>query len=599
MTPLLPLLACQLVVLAAGYALLRALGIAELRASDVRLIGLAYLAGWASTGLLAVCALTLGLGESLPLLLVLAAGEIAVCLWIGRTATPLGPPGVEQSRHPAAVAVSWISAALIAASALSAIVVASRVEWDSSQDSDAFAFWLPHAEIVYRTHGLDAGLLKLFQHPEYPPLSAATDAMTFFFAGLHPSALETQRTVLGIALLLSLIVLLGRFVPSWICLPFVAALASVSWFWARLDSLLVDASLSYLVAAAAATGFIWLHERRRCWLVLTWLFLAAASLAKLEGFFFSVVLALTIAGAAAVQSRRRALPALTLLAAPFSIALWWGWLAAHGLTASNKTDYHLSDLFDLHYLSKHTYRLEDGLHAIRIAFVKVTGEGLGGWGTGHLGGWALLVPWVVAAVLLARRFPVLVAAAVAWLVLALVGLAVIYFIGRLPIESYLGLTLDRIVPTFVMVGGVLITLLLGLELGARRADDEPAAARAAPARRRQVVAVAAAALAGLAVADSRPALDRSGAIDPGALGRQLVMQFSLELANQGYDYPISAACNGTTPDGLQYLCLVQTTEPVGKDEKDRKVLYWNVTVSCTPGGGDVPRCMTNQGEALD
>jgi hypothetical protein len=595
---MLQLLVSQLVVLAAGYAFLRALGIAELNASDVRLVGLAYLAGWASTGLLAVCALILGLGESLPLLLALVAIEIAVCLWIGRKTRPLDAPTVEQSRHPAAVAVSWISVALIAVSALSAVVVASRVEWDSSQDGDAFAFWLPHAEIVYRSHGLDAGLLKLFQHPEYPPLTSATDAMTFFFAGLHPSLLEAQRTVLGIALLLALIVLLGRFVPRWIGLPFVAALAAVPWFWSRLSSLLVDAPLSYLVVAAAVTGFIWLHERRRCWLVLAWMFMAAASLTKLEGFFFSLVLALTIAVAALVQSRRRALPALTLLAAPFSIALWWVWLGAHGMTTANKTDYHLTDLFDLHYLSTHTYRLEDGLHAIRLALVNVTGAGLGGWGTGHLGGWILVVPWVVVAVLLARRFRVLVVAIAAWLVLSIVGLAVIYFIGRLPIEHYLGLTLDRITPTFVIVAGVLITLLLGLELGGPRPAPE-LALQAAPSRRRQAVAVglAAAALAGLAVADSRPGLDRSGPIDARLLGRQLVAQFSLELAAQGYDYPISTACNGTSPDGLDYLCLVQTTEPVGKT--DKKVLYWNVTVSCLPTAGDGPRCTTNQGEALD
>jgi hypothetical protein len=396
-----------------------------------------------------------------------------------------------------------------------------------------------------------------------------------------------------------LIVLLGRFVPRWIGLPFVAALAAVPWFWVRLDSLLVDAPLSYLVVAAASTGFIWLHERRSCWLVLAWLFMAAASLTKLEGFFFSLVLALTIAVAALVQSRRRALPALTLVAAPFSIALWWVWLGAHGMTTANKTDYHLTDLLDPHYLSTHTFRLEDGLHAIRLALVNMTGEGLGGWGTGHLGGWVLVVPWVVVAVLLARRFTVLVVAVAAWLVLSIVGLAVIYFIGRLPIEHYLGLTLDRITPTFVMVAGVLITLLLGLELGGRRREPEQVPARAATSRRKKVVAVgaAAAALAALAVADSRPALDRSGAIDPQALGRQLAAQFSLELAAQGYAYPISSACNGTTPDGLQYLCLVQTTEPVG--QKDKKVLYWNITVSCLPTAGDAPRCTTNQGEALD
>jgi hypothetical protein len=595
---MLPLLANQLVLIAVGYAFLRALGISGLKASDLRLVGLAYLAGWASMGVLAVCALTLGIGETLPVLLALAAVEIAVCLWIGRSVRPIDEPPVEQSRHPAARAVSWVSAALIAMAAVSALVVGSRVEWDSNHDGDAFAFWLPHAEIVYRSHGLDAALWKVFQHPEYPPLMPATDAMTFFFAGLHPSLLETQRTVLGIAFLLSLAVLLGRFVPRWIGLPFVAALAAAPWFWPRLDSLLVDATVSYLVAAAAATGFIWLHERRRCWLVLTVLFMAAASLTKFEGFFFSVILALTIVVAAVVRYRRRALPALAFLAAPFSIVLWWSWLAAHGMTTANKTDYHVSDLFDLHYLSAHTYRFHNGFLAIRQSFERAYDQVMSGWGTGGLRGWMFLVLWA-AAILLARRFRVLAAAAAAWVLFSILGLAVIYWIGRIPIGHYIGLTVDRITPTFVTVGAVLTTLIVGLELGSRSRAPAPAAARAmsSTSRKLVVLGVAAALLAGLAVADSRPALNRAAGIDNRALARQLVAQFTLELSDQGYLYVLSASCNGTTPDGLQYLCLVQTTEPVGKT--DKKVLYWNVTVACDPNAGDAPRCITNQGEALN
>jgi hypothetical protein len=151
----------------------------------------------------------------------------------------------------------------------------------------------------------------------------------------------------------------------------------------------------------------------------------------------------------------------------------------------------------------------------------------------------------------------------------------------------------------VTVGAVLTTLIVGLELESRSRAPAPAAARAmsSTSRKLVVLGVAAALLAGLAVADSRPALNRAAGIDNRALARQLVAQFTLELSDQGYLYVLSASCNGTTPDGLQYLCLVQTTEPVGKT--DKKVLYWNVTVACDPNAGDAPRCITNQGEALN
>src|SRR5262249_42518096 len=103
--PALGLLASQLAVLAAGYSLLRAVGVAESKVSAARLIGLSYLAGWASTGVLLALALVLGVGESVPVILVLVGAQIVIFLWLGRKAEPLGPPSrpVLQSRHPLAV----------------------------------------------------------------------------------------------------------------------------------------------------------------------------------------------------------------------------------------------------------------------------------------------------------------------------------------------------------------------------------------------------------------------------------------------------------------------------------------------------------------
>src|SRR5262249_18301079 len=152
-------------------------------------------------------------------------------------------------------------------------------------------------------------------------------------------------------------VLLGRFVPRWVVLPFVATLATAPWFWPRLSSLMIDLPVSYLVSAAAILGFLWLHERRWCWLALTGLFLAAAGLAKFEGFFFSEILAVTLLVAAAIRYRRAAAPALLLLAAPLVIALWWVWLGRHGVSPANSGDYHLTDVLDPHYLVAQASRL--------------------------------------------------------------------------------------------------------------------------------------------------------------------------------------------------------------------------------------------------
>jgi hypothetical protein len=597
--------ASQAVVLLAGYALLRALGIAELKRADVRLVGLSYLAGWASTGVLLSLGLVLGVGESLPEILVLVTAQTVICFWLGRRSKPVGPPErvVVQSRHPVAVAVCWASGGMIAIAIASAAAVASKVEWDAWQDFDAFNFWVPKAEVVYLSHGLDVGLWKLFAHAEYPPLVPAMDASTFFFAGLHPSVLVAQRTLLGIAFLLSVAVLLARHVPRWLLLPFLAALATATWFWPQLRSLMVDAPVAYLVGVAATAGFLWLHERRRCWLLLAAVFLAAAGLTKFEGFFFAEILALTLGIAAILRYGRRGLPTLALVAAPLLIVVWWVWLGAHGVSAANSGDYHLSDVFNLHFLSERSYRLGLTLSAFGTEVDRLAAGAFSGWHVPGLPGWVLLLPLGLALALSGRRHDLLAGAGAAWALCAFAGLAVIYWIGRPALGWYINVTLDRVAPTIAVAAVAVATLVLGLELGehAERMSSEPKAApraRLPHLRGRMVFALSAAlaALVVLALADSRPGVARTGTVDPAALGRELTAQFKGELASAGYLYPLKTQCTASQPGGLDYLCLVSTLGPVGV--KDPKILYWNVSVTCAPRRSAVPRCSTDHGEAL-
>ena len=595
------LLASQAAVLLAGYALLRAVGIAELKPADVRLIGLSYLAGWALTGVLVSLALVLGIGESLPELLVLLAVEIGGLLWLGGRAKPLGEASspVVQSRHPLAVVVCWVSGAILAVAIVCAAAVASKTGTNAWHQYDAYNIWIPRAEILYASHGLNAPLWKSFAHPEYPPLAPGMDALTFFFAGPHPSLLVTQRALLGIAFLLSLVPLLGRAAPRWLVLPFVAALATAPWFWARLGSLMVDAPVAYLVCAAATTGFLWLHERRRTWLVLTLIFIAGAGLTKFEGFFFSEILALTILVVALLRYRRAGLPSALLVSGPLLIGAWWLWLGRHGISASNSADYHLSDVFDVHYLGDRTFRLTTSLTALREEAAQLVADGLAGWHVPAVSAWVLALPVILALALAARCRAVLVGAAAAWTLCAFAGLAVIYWIGRPEIGWYLWVTVDRIVPTVIVTSGTLVTLILGLELPGSGAGPEPGTASpgAKPATRPRVATMplfaAAGALTIAAVADGRPLVARTGTVDTGALGRELSVQFEQELNSAGYLYPVTASCGGAPSGGLDYLCVVATAEPVRTE-----VLHWNVSVNCSPTTSGTPRCSTDRGEAL-
>jgi len=592
-TATLGLLAGQLVLAGVGYALLRGLGVASLNLADLELLGLGYLAGWASMGVLVSIGLMLGAGESLPLLLGVAVAATAMFLWLGRSAKP--PPRVRavQSRRPLALAAEWSSWVLIAIAAASAAVLSAKSGWNATRDFDAFNFWIPKAEVIYTSHGLDAGLWRLFPHPEYPPLAPASDAYTFFFAGLHPSLLPTQRTLLGISFLFSLFVLLGRLVPRWVLLPFLAALATATWFWGELGWVMVDLPVACLVAAAATTGFLWLAELHRAWLALTWIFVAAGCLTKFEGFFFAGLLAIVILAAALVGSGRRGLSAAWLLLAPACILVWRLWLGRHGLPTTNSNDYHLSDVLDPHFLSERTFRLTRALSAVRQQVGELAGDALGAH-SAEIVGFVLVIPWVGVLVLAGRRARVLAVAAALWVVGALGGLVVVYWIGRPPINWYLAVTLNRVAPTVVLAGAALTTLMLGVGL----AEDPSPAGAISPARpsgRLVAVVAAAAALAILLLADVRPAVGRSGKPSAAAIRRQLVTQFGQELRFGGYQYHLSASCDGTTPDGLSYLCLISTTKPEGSPPK---ILQWNVTVTCLPRATSGPRCVTDHGEAL-
>jgi hypothetical protein len=106
-----------------------------------------------------------------------------------------------------------------------------------------------------------------------------------------------------------------------------------------------------------------------------------------------------------------------------------------------------------------------------------------------------------------------------------------------------------------------------------------------------------AALAVVALADSRPGVHRTGAIDQAALARELTAQVTQELNSTGYLYQLTTACQQSSPQGLEFACVTQTTTPVGT--VNPKVLYWNHTVTCAQVATSEPRCSTSQGEALN
>ena len=303
----------NLILLAVGWAFLYGIGLASARRSDVKLIGLSYLVGWALLGSLLSFSLVLGIAFGIATVCVVAALTIAVSVVARRMRgrAPERPePRPKEGTLPSVV--SWLAGAIIVIACVSALVTAVKSEWDPNVD--LLSAWLPRAHLIFLFHQFDAANWSSFLDPWYPPLTPTMFATTFSFAGgFHPSLLSVQQAFLGVAFILSVAALLDRFAPRWITFPSLALLVTAPWFWWRLTSLLPDQTLAYMLAAAGLTSLLWLHERRAAWLGLAVVFLTATTLVKLEGLAFAGILAVVVVAAGFVVYGRSAWPALILL----------------------------------------------------------------------------------------------------------------------------------------------------------------------------------------------------------------------------------------------------------------------------------------------
>jgi hypothetical protein len=442
------LIANELVLLGVGFAFLYALGLTR-RLRDLRLVGLAFLAGWAVEGVVLCALLMLGVPVRLPTILIAAACLVVAGVLIGRRTPAIGGVPIVQSRHPLARIVALCGAAIVAVEAVAALVV-SLTDWDP--DFDFVSFWGARAATIYYYGGLHPSSWRDYPHQEYPPLGPAMNAATFHFThGFHPSLLPIQETLLGIAFLLAVFVLLDRHIPRWISLPSLALLVTAPWFWWRLQSVIPDQTLAYLLSLAAIACMFWLLERRRAWLVLAVLFLGAGALLKLEGSLFGALLVLVVLAAGFLRFRREAVPALLLLLGPLAVVPWRLWLASNGLRAS-AADYSLSDLARPGYLAHRVSRVHQTVDTLASS----TGR--------DFHAVAFLCLLVIALLAACARVPLIAGAVAVWVGLMVAGFVAVYWIGRPAIGPYLASSDVRVGGTILIVSATLAPLLFGLAL---------------------------------------------------------------------------------------------------------------------------------------
>lgn len=456
------LAALDVLLLLAGYGLLAAFGHVRTARSALRLAGLAFVVGFAATGLVCTVLLVAGLSLAVWQVVLVCLGLAAV----GAAVAWLTPAVVEPAR--AAIGRAWVVAALGATVVVLYVEELGRRAFaaGAAYHTDAWGFWLPKAKAIVLFGGLDTapGGATSFFHPDYPLLVPGMDAVAFrFMGGLHASVLPVQEWLFATAFLAAIAGLLWRRVPAYVLAPCLALVALSPAFGRWIGVGLADEPLAMLVAVAGVAVALWLLEDQGGHVALAALLLAAASVTKTEGRSLALILA-ALAAAASVRSLRSRWPGLlALVLAPLLAGLPWRlWLDANDVPII--PDYRIGDAFDTGYLGDRTDRLELALRELPAYLV-------------GRDDWLLVLPIALAAgVLVARRVPALALLLVGFPVLVLVGLVLVFWISVLPLEGYIEASAERTVLTPLLLAGVLLPLalaaLLADEGGGARAADE-------------------------------------------------------------------------------------------------------------------------------
>jgi hypothetical protein len=405
--------------------------------------------GWASFGSVASVALMLGgslAGWRLPLV-ALTTAALAAALPRPAPAEPAAAPApIETGRWrlvgPALAAVAALYGAVVLATAL---VPASDTHWDS------WAFWLPKAQAVFHFGGLDTGPggFTSFANPEYPPFAPVTEAAAFHAMGSDEIlALPLQHWILAAAFVGAVAALLSPRVPAALLWPFLAMLVLAPGLEPYILSSLADPQVAYLIALAVAAAALWLLERRTAYVTLAALLLVAATFTKTEGFLLAALVPVSLVVAAPREARRHWRSLAALLALPvLALVSWKVWLAAHEQRLGSEL-YDVGDAFRPGFLADRSERLTYALEEL-LGLVLAPGR------------WLLVVPALLAAgALAARSQRRLTVFSFAWLTIAFLGLASVYWIATVDVVWFVDTSAERVLLSLSCVAGALTPLLV-------------------------------------------------------------------------------------------------------------------------------------------
>lgn len=290
-------------------------------------LGVAYVMGLGSVGVLATLVLVVGGGLGLVTILALCCVPVLACvelgIWRKRPLPPRrGPlPRIPPSGLPALGAVVVTGMLLVEFWRL------GRVE--PMTGWDAWAFWLPKAKTIYFFGGIDNTLFTSFAGGSYPLLVPALDAMGFRFMGgtTETTALSFQYWLFFVGFLGAAAALLRPLARAWLVWLFVGLATMIPEIDDRLYMGLADWPLDmfWVLAALFVVRWLWAGE---WWLLVGYgVTLAAAIATKREGQLLAACLVGGVLLATVRRWRWTWLPVIGVAALAYAVnvpwRIWW------------------------------------------------------------------------------------------------------------------------------------------------------------------------------------------------------------------------------------------------------------------------------------
>lgn len=445
-------------VLANACLLAAGLGIVRLVGWRLRThLGMAYMAGVATVGVLSTLLLLVGLS---------LRGWQALVLCALLASLGLIPRERPEHAHPRP---DW-RIALPAGGLLGGYLAVLFVQclYQPLNTWDAWSDWTMKARAIVLLGGLKTSLFAnqayASLHLDYPILTPALEAVDFRFMGhLDTTLIHVQFWFLLLGFLVAVYELLRDRVPQTLLWPTLLVAGTAPGLIDNLTSADADVPLAifFSLAALAAWRYIADADRRDAWLF--GLMAGAALATKVEGevfigALFVLLLAFVLAG------RRPLVPLAGALAwCLISIAPWQIWIARHGVHSVTPLRQTLSPSF----LSSRTSRIGPWLHWLIHQSVNAD--------------WLAILPIAAAvalAVLLLRRGRPPALFAVTVIVAIFLGLTWGYMVRPLGIDEILQTAGRRTMSTLVLAATVFLPALGGALISSR----QPRARRSASAR---------------------------------------------------------------------------------------------------------------------